>query len=317
MRMPAITAEQRESRRMLKGVLDEARPMLEGARAAFNDIQLEMEGSTHAFFATGDTAQLNQVIGSVRESLEACEVALPVLEQFEENFSLAPGFERVARRFLAENESPENLQFYSDYEAIRWLAERVLAYAQHVDQQLLPWLKSALGEIREWIVKRQSVEDDAPARVTAARQRLEEARASHPQVQWIRATNRLADADGALQAMEQARRVQHHKGIVEAAEAAIAAADGVERSLEEGKAFIQNPDTAVLEAEDMLTQLSVFYAQRNMAQPEPMQQARQLLQQAREKARQQPPNWTEAVLAYNQASERYELAASGVGEVAA
>src|SRR5438128_6092460 len=107
MRMPAITAEQRESRRVLKGVLDEARPLLEGARAAFNDIQLEMEGSTHAFFATGDTAQLNQVIGSVRESLEACEAALPVLEQFEENFSLAPGFERVARRFLAENESPE------------------------------------------------------------------------------------------------------------------------------------------------------------------------------------------------------------------
>jgi hypothetical protein len=317
MRMPAITAEQRESRRVLKGVLDEARPLLERSRAAFADIQLEMEGTMRSFLATGDTAQLNQAIEATRENLEACEAALPVLEQFEEHFSLAPVFERVARRFLSENESPEDLQFYSDYEAIRWLAERMLAYAQHADQQLLPWLKTALGEIREWIVKRQNVEDQAPARVAAARKRLEEARAAHPQVQWIRATNRLADADAALQAMAQARTVQHHKGIVEAADAAIAAAEGVERSLEEGSTFLQNPDTSLLEAEDMLTQLSVFYAQRNMAQPPPMEQARQLLQQAREKSRQQPPNWTEAVLAYNQASELYELAASGVGEVAA
>ena len=111
MRMPAIMAEQREIRRVLKGALEEARPLVESGRAAFNDVQLEMEGSTRPFLASGDTAQLNQVIGAARESLEACEAALPVLEQFEENFSLAPAFDRVARRFLAEEESPDALQF--------------------------------------------------------------------------------------------------------------------------------------------------------------------------------------------------------------
>jgi len=295
----------------------EARPLVEQGRAAFNDIQLEMEGTTRAFLASGDTAQLNQVVNSVRESLEACEAALPVLEQFEENFSLAPAFDQVARRFLAEDESPEELQFISDYEAIRWLAERALAYAQHLDTQLLPWLQSALGEIRQWIVKRQEVEDRAPERVAAARQRLDETRTAHPEVQWIRAANRLAEAEAALQAMEAARGVQHHKGVVDAAEAAIGGADRVERSLEEGIGLLQDASTRLLEAEDMLTQLGVFYAQRSMAQPGPMQQARGLLQQAREKLAQQPPQWTEAILAYNQASELYELAASGVGEVAA
>src|SRR5207253_274060 len=155
---------------------------------------------THAFLASGDTAQLNHVIQSARESLAACEAALPILEQFEENFSLAPAFERVARPFLAEDESPEELQFTSDHEAIHWLAERILAYAQHVDTQLLPWLKSALGEVRQWIVKRQEVEDQAPARAAAARKRLEEVRAAHPGVQWIRAANRIAEVEAALQA---------------------------------------------------------------------------------------------------------------------
>jgi hypothetical protein len=317
MRMPAITAEQREMRRVLKGVLEEARPLVEKARAAFNDVQLEMEGTTRAFLAAGDTAQLNRVISDVGKILEACEEALPVLEQFEENFSLAPAFDRVTRRFLAEDESPETLQFISDYEAIHWLADRVLAYAQHVDAQLLPWLNSALSEVRNWIVKRQEVEDRGPERVEAARRRLESARAAYPEVQWIRAANRLAEAEDALKAMEEARRVQHHKGIVDAAQRAIASADGVERSIEEGLGLMKDGQTRLLEAEDMLTQLGVFYAQRNMAQPEPMHQARQLLQQAREKLGQQPPNWTEAILAYNQASELYEIAASGVGEVAA
>jgi hypothetical protein len=317
MRMPAIMAEQREIRRVLKGALEEARPLVESGRAAFNDVQLEMEGSTRPFLASGDTAQLNQVVGAVRESLEACEAALPVLEQFEENFSLAPAFDRVARRFLAEDESPDELQFYSDYEAIQWLAERVVAYAQHVDTQLLPWLKNALGEVRQWIVKRQELEDQAPARVAAARQRLEEVKAAQPEVQWIRAANRLAEGEAALQAMEAARKSQHHKGVVDQASAAVAAADGVERALEEGLGLLQDGHTRLLEAEDMLSQLGIFYAQRNMAQPEPIQQARQLLQQARERLAQQPPNWTEAILAYNQASELYALAAGGVGEVAA
>lgn len=317
MRMPAIMAEQREIRRVLKGALEEVRPLVEKARAAYNDIQLEMEGTTRAFFATGDTAQLQRVLNDVGEILAACEEALPVLEQFEENFSLAPAFDRVARRFLAEDESPETLQFYSDYEAARWLAERVLAYAQHADTQLLPWLQTALGEVRNWIVKRQDVEDRAPERVAAARRRLEEVRAAHPEVQWVRATNRLAEAEAALTAMEEARSRQHHKGVVDAAQAAIAGADGVERSLEEGLGLMKDPEARLLEAEDLLTQLGIFYAQRNMAQPEPMHQARQLLQQAREKLAQQPPNWSELILAYNQASELYEIAASGVGEVAA
>ena len=85
----------------------------------------------------------------------------------------------------------------------------------------------------------------------------------------------------------------------------------------QGLGLLQDPNARLLEAEDMLSQLSVFYAQRNMAQPEPLQQARRLLQQAREKLGEQPSNGTEAVLAYNQASELYDLAASGVGEVAA
>jgi hypothetical protein len=317
MRMPAITAEQRESRRVLKGKLEEARPLVEQGRAAYNDAQLEMEGTTRSFLASGDTAQLNRVIHDVAEILTASEEALPVLEQFEENFSLAPAFDRVARRFLAEDESPETLQFYSDHEAIRWLADRVMAYAQHADAQLLPWLKSALGEVRNWIVRRQEVEDRAPERVTAAQRRLEDARAAHPHVQWVRATNRLAEAESALQAMEEARKVQHHKGVVDAAQAAIAAAGGIERSIEEGLGLMKDANARLLEAGDMLTQLGVFYAQRNMAQPEPMHQARQLLQQAREKVAQEPPAWTEAILSYNQASELYEMSASGVGEVAA
>jgi hypothetical protein len=317
MRMPAITAEQREARRVLKGVLEEARPLVEGGRAAYNDAQLDMEGTTRAFFASGDTAQINRVMSDVSEILEACEAALPVLEQFEENFALAPAFDRIARRFLSEGESPETLQFYSDYEAIRWLADRVLAYAQHADLQLLPWLKTALGEIRGWIVKRQEVEDRAPDRVEAACRRLEEVRAAHPTVQWVRATNRLAEAESALKAMEEARAIQHHKGVVDAAQAAITAADGAERSIEEGLGLMKDANARLLEAEDMLTQLGLFYSQRSMAQPEPMHQARQLLQQAREKAAQQPPAWAEAIMAYNQASELYEIAASGVGEVAA
>ncbi len=317
MRMPAITAEQRESRRVLKGTLEEARPLITDGRARFNDIQLEMEGSTRAFLATGDTAQLNQGVDGVRQSLDACEAALPVLEQFEENFSLAAAFDRVARLFLAEDEPADELEFYNDHEAIHWLAERVLAYAKHVDGQLLPWLQGALGEIRQWIVKRQEVEDQAPARVQAARQRLVEARAAHPDVQWIRAANRLAEAEAALQAMEAARGQQFHKGIVDAANAAIAVAEGAERAVEEGVGLLTDWNTRVLEAEDMLTQLGVFYVQRNMAQPPPIPQARGLLQQAREKLQQQPPNWTEAILAYNQASELYEIAASGVSEVAA
>lgn len=317
MRMPAITAEQREIRRVLKEALDEARPLLEQGRAAFNDFQLEMEGSLRSFFASGDTAKLNQVVESVRENLQACEAALPVLEQFEENFSLAPAFHQVKRRFLAEGETLAGLEFGSDYEAIQWLAERVVAYARHVGEQLLPWLKQALDEVREWIVKRQDVEDQAPARIEAARQRLAAARSAHPELQWIHAANRLAEAEAALRTMEEARGVQHHKGVVDAASAAIAGADAVERSIEEGLGVLQDPNARLLEAEDMLTQLSIFYAQRNMAQPAPIQQARQLLQQAREKLQQQPPNWTEAVLAYNQASELYDLAASGVDEVAA
>lgn len=317
MRMPAISAEQREIRRVLKGVLEEARPLVERGRAAYNDIQLEMEGTTRAFLATGDTAQLQRVTNDVRETLEACEEALPVLEQFEENFSLAPAFDRVSRRFLAEDESPERQQFHSDYEAARWLADRVLAYAQHAETQLLPWLKSALGEVRSWIVQRQEVEDRAPERVAAAHRQLEETRVAHPEVQWVRATNRLAEAEAALKAMEEARKAQHHKGVVDAAQAAITAAAAVERSLEEGRGMLKDANGRLLEAEDMLSQLGIFYAQRNMAQPEPTHQARQLLQQAREKLAQQPPAMTEAILAYNQASELYEIAASGVGEVAA
>jgi hypothetical protein len=315
--MPAFLTEQRDVRRVLKGALEEARPQLERSRAAFNDFLLEMEGSTRAFFASGDVAQLNQGVEAVRRNLEACEAALPVLEQFEENFSLSPAFDRVGRQFLAPGETPEELRFRSDYEAIRWLAERVVAYARHLDDQLLPWLKTALGEIRDWIVKRQGKEDEAPARAEAARRRLEEVRADHPEVQWVRASNRWAEIEGRLHDLEEARRAHHHQGIVAAAEAAITGADALERSLEEGLSLMQEPDARLLEAEDMLTQLAVFYAQRNMAQPEPMQQARQLLQQAREKVREQPPNWTEAILAYNQASELYEVAASGVGEVVA
>jgi hypothetical protein len=276
-----------------------------------------MEGTTRAFLASGDTAQLNRVINDVGEILAACEEGLPILEQFEENFSLAPAFDRVARRFLSEDESPEAVQFISDHEAIRWLAERVLAYAQHADSQLLPWLQTALGEIRGWIVQRQEVEDRAPERVAAARGRLEEVRAVHPEVQWVRAGNRLAEAESALEAMEAARTGQHHKGVVDAAQAAMGDADVVERSIEEGLGLMKDANARLLEAEDMLTQLGVFYAQRSMAQPEPMHQARQLLQQAREKTTQQPPAWSEAIMAYNQASELYEIAASGVGEVAA
>jgi hypothetical protein len=315
--MPAFMAEQREIRRVLKGALDELRPLVEKERAALNDFLLEMEGTTRSFLASGDTAQLTRVLNDVRQTQEACEAALPVLEQFEENFSLAPAFGQVARRFLSEEESPETLQFYSDYEAIRWLAERAVAYAQHVDAQLLPWLKTALGEVRQWIVKRQEVEDQAPERVAAARRRLEEARAAHPEVEWVRAANRLSDAEAALQALETARGLQHHKGIVDAATAAIAAANSIERSIEEGQGLLRDPNPRLLEAEDMMTQLGVFYAQRNMAQPEPLHQARELLRQAREKLEQQPPAWTELILAYNQASELYEIAASGVEEVAA
>jgi hypothetical protein len=146
---------------------------------------------------------------------------------------------------------------------------------------------------------------------------LEEVKAAQPEVQWIRPANRLAEGEAALQAMEAARKSQHHKGVVDQASAAVAAADGVERALEEGLGLLQDGHTRLLEAEDMLSQLGIFYAQRNMAQPEPIQQARQLLQQARERLAQQPPSWTEAILAYNQASELYDLAAGGVGEVAA
>jgi hypothetical protein len=315
--MPAITAEQREARRVLKGALQEARPLVDKGQAALNDFLLEMEGSTRAFLASGDSAQLQRVMADTQEILAASEAALPVLEQFEENFSVAPTFAQVARRFLAEDESPEAMRFFSDYEAARWLAERVVAYAQHVDGQLLPWLREALGEVRQWIVKRQEVEDEAPRKVAAARQRLEEARAAHPAVQWIRAANRLADAEGSLQALEAARKAQHHKGLVDAATAAVTSAAAAERSIEEGLGLMQDPNTRLLEAEDMLTQLAVFYAQRNMAQPEPLHQARTLLQQARENSAAVPPGWTEAILAYNQASELYEIAASGVDEVAA
>ena len=38
-----------------------------------------MEGTTHAFLATGDTAQLNQVANAVRENLETCAAAVPIL----------------------------------------------------------------------------------------------------------------------------------------------------------------------------------------------------------------------------------------------
>ena len=96
-----------------------------------------------------------------------------------------------------------------------------------------------------------------------ARRRLEEVRAAHPEVQWIRAANRLADVEASLQSMEEARRVQHHKGLVDAANAAVAGAEAVERSLDEGLSLMEDPQTRLLEAEDLLTQLSVFYAQRN------------------------------------------------------
>ena len=45
-----------------------------------NTFLLEMEGSTRAFFASGDTAQLNQGVEAVRENLEACEAAVWIIK---------------------------------------------------------------------------------------------------------------------------------------------------------------------------------------------------------------------------------------------
>jgi hypothetical protein len=301
MRLPAVTEAQRVSRDYLRDRRGAAAELVESAERALTDLKYQARVQEEKLLSGGDTQQLETVMAQAERTLAQCREALPALQTFEDRFALPAEFERLKAEFVTEGEDPQLVQFGDNYEAMTWLADRVLLFAKHLSESLIPWLRGAIDEINEWMVERAHSEDEAPDRVAEAKRRLAELRQAHPQYRFIHSEGLLAEADRFVEQIARDRAQNYHKGVAENAQQAIAYAGGAITMAEEALAFAQDPQGAYLAARDaLLNARAQFAADPSLSAK--LRRAEELLEQARAGAGADNPNWAEVLLLYNQAS---------------
>jgi len=302
MRIPALTQVQREARDYIHHRRGIAAELVQSCQAQLTDIKYEARVHVDKLLSAGDTQQIETVLAQAEKLLAACAEALPALQAFEDRFAMPAQFERLKQELIADHENPDRLEFADNYEAMTWLADRVLLFSKHVNETLLPWLKNALGEINEWMVDRAKNEDHAPKAVAEARTRLAELAAANPGLRFLHSEGILAEAERFLAEMSRASAESFHKGVAENAAAAIEYAEGAITMAEEALQFRAEPRTMALGAKDAILAARADWTRSGRSVPPELDQAAQLVDQALAAASRPDPDWTEACLLYNRAS---------------
>jgi hypothetical protein len=305
MRLPAVTEAQRVSRDYIRDRRGAAAELVESAGRALVDLKYQARVQQEKLLSAGDTQQLETVMAQAERTLALCQEALPALQTFEDRFAMPAAFERLKAELVEEGEDPRSVQFGDNYEAMTWLADRVLLFAKYLTETQIPWLRNAIDEINQWMVERAHHEDDAPARVAEAKRRLEEMRQAHPGLGFIHSEGLLAEADRFLQQIARDRAQNYHQGVAESAEQAIAYAGGAITMAEEALAFAQDPQGAYLGARDALLNARTQLGSGDPSAAAKLRRAEELLEQARAGSATENPNWAEVLLHYNQASAAF------------
>lgn len=311
MRIPALTQNQREARDYIHHRRGIAAELVQSCQTQLTEIKFEARVHIDKLLSAGDTQQIESVLAQAEKLIEACAEALPALQTFEDRFAMPANFERLKQELIAQDESPDRLYFTDNYEAMTWLADRVLLFSKHVNETLLPWLKNALGEINEWMVDRAKNEDEAPKAVAAARARLAELSAANAGLRFIHSEGILNEAERFLAEMSRASAESFHKGVAENAAAAIEYAEGAVTMAEEALQFRADPRNTALGAKDAILSTRGEWTRAGRAAPPELEQAAQLIDQALAAAERPSPDWTEACLLYNRASSLFAGVAGG------
>ena len=143
MRLPAVTQNQREARDYIHHQRGIAAELVQSGQTQLTDLKFESRVREDKLLSAGDTQQIETVVAQAEKLLTVCAEALPALQSFEDNFIMPGSFERLKADLATEDEDPYDLQFADNYEAMTWMADRVLLFAKHVNESLLPWLKDA------------------------------------------------------------------------------------------------------------------------------------------------------------------------------
>jgi hypothetical protein len=305
MRLPAVTEAQRVSRDYLRERRGAAAELVESAERALTDLKYQARVQEEKLLSGGDTQQLETVMAQAERTLAQCREALPALQTFEDRFAMPAEFERLKADFVTEGEDPQLIQFGDNYEAMTWLADRVLLFAKHLTETLIPWLRGAIDEINQWMVERAHNEDEAPARVEEAKKRLAAIREAHPNLRFIHSEGLLADADRFLAQIARDRAQNFHKGVAENAQQAIAYAGGAITMAEEAVAFAQDPEGTYLGARDALLNARAQLGTADASALSKLRRAEELLEQAHAGAAAENPDWAAVLLLYNQASAAF------------
>jgi len=305
MRLPALSEAQRTSRDYIRDRRGTTAELIEHARTALPDIKYQARVQRDRLLSAGDIEQLETVLAQAERTLSACEEAMPALQAFEDRFTLPGSFERLKLSFVAEGEDPSSLDWGDNYERMTWLADRVLLFARHLTDTLLPWLRGALEQIDQSMVDRSRQEDEAPARVAEARQMLAAMAAGHPALAFRHSEGLLAEADAFLKRMTEARAQNHHRGVAENAAQAILYAEGALTMAREALAFAEDPHGSYVAARAAIDNAQAALEVSGRPVPPALRRAGELLEQARAAAEAPGPDWPAALQLYNRASAAF------------
>jgi hypothetical protein len=312
--MPAVTEAQRVSRDYIRDRRGAAAELIESAGQALTDLKYQLRVQQDKLLSAGDTQQTETVLAQAEHLLEQLREALPALQTFEDRFAMPGAFDRLKAEFVSEGENARDILFGDNYEAMTWLADRVLLFAKHLSGTLVPWVRNAIDEINQWMVTRAQSEDEAPAKVAEAKQRLAAMQEAHPHLRFAHSEGLLRDAERFLAQMATDCSQNYHKGVAENAAQAIAYADGALTMAEEALGFAEDPRGAAAGAREAIHATRASREASGRPVPGTLRRAEELLAQAEAAAAGEAPDWPRALLLYNQASAAFADALAEIGD---
>jgi len=293
----------REAREYVQNVLPNLSEAMDDSTTALDDLRFRAQRALRARLADGDVGTVEGVLRQAEANLDACRRVLPVLEEYVRSGRLDHAvFRELKPLLLHEDEDPSSVSFSTAPEAVRWLADRALEFAQYVRDTQIPWLEQAMEQVRDSASEADKAVEEAERARKDALDRLGQIRAVHPQISLVYSEQIAQEMEELYGQMQDAVKRRVYREVQEAADRVKRAAETAVASAEEALEFLRDPETKLQEGQAFLDRLAERYRLAGLELPDAFFASREALQAAGEEVRSREPDWTEAMRLYSEAS---------------
>ncbi|HEY3281539.1 MAG TPA: hypothetical protein VGN26_04645 [Armatimonadota bacterium] len=301
----------REAQETLEDVKPRLVSVLSDAGSEFQTVRFRAERVLEGELTAEDRRQLSEAVESTDANLDACRHALSVIQNYERTKDVPVNdFRHLKQQFLTQEDDPEDITFDSPHDAIQWIANRALEFAEYVRDTQLAWFRKSLGEAQDALDTETTETGEAEEARKQAQEMLEQAKQQMPQVRFTHAEQQMRELEDAWVEFQQLSRQKLHSDTAEMAQELGGLAQQVIDAVQETQEFVQDPQGKHLEAKEFLDELRTRLQQGGGGMPTEVGEAEEALTESRAEMQKPSPDLSEAARLYSRAST---LAAQAVG----